>query len=70
MRTDGIVVESNIRPPSAERLLSDGVRVLGCIVAHAQTILKTVRKKVLDETGDFVGTCLKTSTSTETSSRE
>jgi IS5 family transposase len=56
MRTDGTVVESNIRPPSDGRLLSDSVRVLARTVARGQTILKTVRKKVLDEFEDFTQT--------------
>jgi IS5 family transposase len=56
MRTDGTVVESNIRPPSDGRLLSDSVRVLARTVARAQIILKTARKKVLDEFEDFTQT--------------
>jgi len=56
MRTDGTVVESNIRPPSDGRLLSDSVRVLARTVARGQTILKTARKKVLDEFEDFTQT--------------
>jgi transposase, IS5 family len=56
MRTDGTVVESNIRPPSDGRLLSDSVRVLARTVARAQTILKTARKKILDEFEDFTQT--------------
>ncbi len=53
MRPDGTVVESNIRPPSDGRLLSDSVRVLARTVARGQTILKTVGKKVLEEFEDF-----------------
>lgn len=53
MRTDGTVVESNIRPPSDGRLLSDSVRVLARTVARGQTILKTIGKRVLDEVEDF-----------------
>jgi IS5 family transposase len=56
MRTDGTVVESNIRPPSDGRLLSDSVRVLARTVARGQTILKTVGKKVLEEFEDFTQT--------------
>ncbi|MBI5966175.1 MAG: ISNCY family transposase, partial [Chloroflexi bacterium] len=56
MRTDGTVVESNVRPPSDGRLLSDSVRVLARTVVRGQTILKTVRKKVLDEFEDFTQT--------------
>jgi IS5 family transposase len=56
MRTDGTVVESNIRPPSDGRLLSDSVRVLARIVARGQTILKTVGKKVLEQVEDFTQT--------------
>ncbi len=53
MRTDGTVVESNIRPPSDGRLLSDSVRVLARTLARGQTILKNVGKKVLEEVEDF-----------------
>jgi len=53
MRTDGTVVESNIRPPSDGRLLSDSVRVLARTVARGQKILKNVGKKVLEEVEDF-----------------
>jgi len=53
LRTDGTVVESNVRPPSDGRLLSDSVRVLARTVVRGQTILKTVRKKVLDKFEDF-----------------
>jgi len=56
MRTDGTVVESNIRPPSDGRLLSDSVRVLARSVARGQTILKTVGQKVLEEVEDFTQT--------------
>jgi IS5 family transposase len=56
MRTDGTVVESNVRPPSDGRLLSDSVRVLARTVVRSQTILKTVGKKVLDEFEDFTQT--------------
>lgn len=40
LRTDGTVVESNIRPPSDNRLLADGVRVLARTVVRAQELLK------------------------------
>ena len=56
LRTDGTVVESNIRPPSDGRLLSDSVRVLARTVARGQTILKTIGKKVVDEVEDFTQT--------------
>jgi transposase, IS5 family len=56
MRTDGTVVESHIRRPSDGRLLADSVRVLARSVARGHTILKTVRKKVLDEFEDFTQT--------------
>ena len=53
MRTDGTVVESNIRPPSDGRLLADSVRVLARSVARGQTILKAAKQKVLSEFEDF-----------------
>jgi IS5 family transposase len=56
MRTDGTVVESHIRRPSDGRLLADSVRILARSVARGHTILKTVRKKVLDEFEDFTQT--------------
>lgn len=56
MRTDGTVVESNVRPPSDGRLLSDSVRVLARTVTRGQTFLKSVGKKVLDEFEDFTKT--------------
>ncbi len=40
LRTDGTVVESNIRPPSDNRLLADGVRVLARTVVRARELLK------------------------------
>lgn len=49
MRTDGTVVESNIRPPSDGRLLADSVRVLARNVARGQTILKAARQNLLNE---------------------
>lgn len=40
LRTDGTVVESNIRPPSDNRLLADGVRVLARTVVRARELMK------------------------------
>jgi IS5 family transposase len=40
LRTDGTVVESNIRAPSDNRLLADGVRVLARTVVHARELLQ------------------------------
>lgn len=40
LRTDGTVVESNIRLPSDNRLLADGVRVLARTVVRARELLK------------------------------
>jgi transposase, IS5 family len=40
LRTDGTVVESNIRPPSDNRLLADGVRVLARTVVRARALMK------------------------------
>lgn len=40
LRTDGTVVESNIRPPSDSRLLADGVRVLARTVVRARELLQ------------------------------
>jgi IS5 family transposase len=40
LRTDGTVVESNIRPPSDNRLLADGVRVLARTVVRARKLLQ------------------------------
>lgn len=56
MRTDGTVVESNIRPPSDGRLLADSVRVLARNVARGHTILKAAKQKVLSEFEDFTQT--------------
>jgi transposase, IS5 family len=39
LRTDGTVVESNIRPPSDNRLLADAVRVLARTVVRARELL-------------------------------
>ena len=40
LRTDGTVVESNIRAPSDNRLLADGVRVLARTVVRARALLQ------------------------------
>ena len=56
MRTDGTVVETNIRPPSDGRLLADSVRVLARSVVRGQTILKAAKQKVLSEFEDFTQT--------------
>jgi transposase, IS5 family len=40
LRTDGTVVESHIRPPSDNRLLADGVRVLARTVVRARALLQ------------------------------
>lgn len=40
LRTDGTVVESNIRPPSDNRLLADGVRVLARTVVRARELVQ------------------------------
>ncbi len=51
LRTDGTVVESHIRPPSDNRLLADGVRVLARTVVRARKFLKqTIRKPFEDFT--------------------
>jgi transposase, IS5 family len=51
LRTDGTVVESNIRPPSDNRLLTDGVRVLARTVVGARELLKqTVQEPFEDFT--------------------
>lgn len=44
LRTDGTVVESNIRSPS--RLLADSVRVLARSVVQGQALLQAAGKKV------------------------
>jgi len=43
LRTDGTVVESNIRPPSDGRLLADSVRVLSRHVQRGRTLLAAVQ---------------------------
>jgi transposase, IS5 family len=50
LRTDGTVVESNIRAPSDNRLLVDGVRVLARTVVRAQELLQ---QKVQEPFEDF-----------------
>src|SRR6266545_2556287 len=52
LRTDGTVVESNIRPPSDNRLLADGVRVLARTMVQGQAILHSVGQKVQAEFED------------------
>ena len=46
LRTDGTLVESNIRPPSDSRLLADSIRVLARSVVRGQAILHSVGQKV------------------------
>jgi IS5 family transposase len=46
LRTDGTVVESNIRPPSDSRLLADSVRLLARRVVRGQAILHSAGQKV------------------------
>jgi IS5 family transposase len=53
LRTDGTVVESNIRAPSDSRLLADGVRVLARSVVCGRTMLQAAGKKVQKEFEDF-----------------
>jgi len=50
LRTDGTVVESNIRTPSDNRLLADGVRVLARTVVRARELLQ---QKVQEPFEDF-----------------
>jgi len=49
LRTDGTVVESNIRPPSDNRLLADGVRVLARTVVRARELLKQTIQKPFED---------------------
>jgi transposase, IS5 family len=49
LRTDGTVVESNIRPPSDNRLLADGVRVLARTVVHTRQLVKQVVQKPFED---------------------
>jgi IS5 family transposase len=46
LRTDGTVVEANIRPPSDSRLLADSVRVLARTIRRGQAIMKAAGEKV------------------------
>jgi IS5 family transposase len=46
LRTDGTVVESNIRPPSDSRLLSDSVRVLTRTILRGQSFLQSAGEKI------------------------
>lgn len=50
LRTDGTVVEANIRAPSDSRLLADGVRVLARTVVRARALLQ---QKVQEPFEDF-----------------
>lgn len=56
LRTDGTVVESNIRPPSDSRLLADSVRVLARSVVRTRSLLKQAAAKVQEEFEDFTQT--------------
>ncbi len=56
MRTDGTVVESNIRRPRDGRLLADSVQILARSVVRGQAILKAAQQKVLSEFEDFTQT--------------
>lgn len=49
LRTDGTVVESNIRRPSDNRLLADGVRVLARTVVRAQQWVKQVVQEPFED---------------------
>jgi IS5 family transposase len=49
LRTDGTVVESNIRPPSDGRLLADGVRVLARTVVRARKLVKQVVQEPFED---------------------
>lgn len=46
LRTDGTVVESNIRPPSDGRLLADSIRVLARSVQRGRTLLQVAGQQV------------------------
>lgn len=56
LRTDGTVVESNIRPPSDNRLLADSVRVLVRNVIRARTVMPTAGQKAQEKFEDFTQT--------------
>ena len=49
LRTDGTVVESNIRAPSDNRLLADGVRVLARTVVRARELLQEKVQKPFED---------------------
>lgn len=49
LRTDGTVVESNIRPPSDSRLLADGVRVLARTVMRAREVVQQTLQEPLED---------------------
>ena len=49
LRTDGTVVESNIHPPSDNRLLADGVRVLARTVVRARKLVKQVVQEPFED---------------------
>jgi IS5 family transposase len=49
LRTDGTVVESNIRAPSDNRLLADGVRVLVRTVVRARKLVKQVVQEPFED---------------------
>jgi transposase, IS5 family len=49
LRSDGTVVESNIRAPSDNRLLADGVRVLARTVMRARQLLKQTIQKPFED---------------------
>jgi IS5 family transposase len=53
LRTDGTVVESNIRPPSDSRLLADSVRVLARGIARGRASLRSAGQKVQAGFEDF-----------------
>ncbi len=55
-RTDGTVVESNVRSPADNRLLADSVRVLARNVVQAHTVLKMAGQKKKDKFEDFTQT--------------
>ena len=56
LRTDGTVVESNIRSPADNRLLADSVRVLARNVVRAHTVLKMAGQKTQEKFEDFTQT--------------
>jgi transposase, IS5 family len=49
LRTDGTVVESNLRPPSDNRLLADGVRALARTVVRARKLVKQVVQEPFED---------------------